>query len=412
MKNMHGSVVSVGVDVHYKFSTVAMVDDQGRVVRRERLEHADRQALRRRLAKWPAGAPAVLEASFGWGWLSDEMEKAGIPVRLSNCHKVEKMRQARGLPKNNDKDASLLALLPGEKDNWWEVWRAPREVRDRREWMRHRMDLVGMQTQVKCRIHAIFHRHGIFHNFSDLFGSGGRRFLEALCEGKDPQSRCLGPGAAEALRDEVVLLMQLRQALARIASMLRKELDRRAQVRWLMSVPGFGLILSHVVLAEMGDIRRFRRARSLANYSLLGPRCNDTGEPPGPGQTPLGRHLGQRGNRVLKWAFIEAAHGAVRHEGLWREMFRRVTDNGRRDRGRGYIKVARALVDVAFAVLRDQREYQENRPARPEAAGTVQSPSTPGIPDGKTTSQAPRPGTGRPSRPMVAAASQGRVTSS
>jgi transposase len=335
----------------------------------------------------------VLEASFGWGWLSDLMEEAGMEVRLANCFKVEKMRQARGTAKTNDKDASMLAPLPMEAGNWWEVWRAPREVRNRREWMRHRMDLVGMQTAVKCRIHAIFHRHGIFHEFSDLFGGKGRRFLDDLCGGKDPQSRYLSDGALEALRDNMFLLVHLRAHLARIGNALRKELERSPQTRWIISVPGFGLILAHVLLAEIGDIRRFRRSRSLANYSLLGPRSQDTGEDPPPGQAPLGRHLGQRGNRNLKWAFIEAAHGAVRHGGIWREMFDRATNNGRRDRGRGYIKVARALVDVVYAVLRDRRMYQDRRPVQPVAGSNGQ----------KMIQEATRPGTGRLYHPMVAA---------
>lgn len=393
MKSVYDSVVGSGVDVHYKFSTVAMVNQQERVVRRERLDHPDRQMLRQHLARWPAGMTAVLEASFGWGWLSDLMQEAGIDVRLANCFKIEKMRKARGLAKTNDKDAKLLASLMGEKDNWWEVWRAPKDVRARREWMRHRMDLVGMQTAVKCRIHAIFHRHGIFHNFSDLFGGKGRLFLQALCEGRDEQCRYLSDGALRALADSMEMLAELRRLLARISIALHKELERSPQVQWIKSVPGFGLILAHVVLAEIGDVGRFRRSKSLANYSLLAPRCDDTGEED-PTKTPIGRHLGQRGNRVLKWTFIEAAHGAVRHGGIWREMFDSVTDNGRRDRGRGYIRVARALVDVVYAVLRDQRKYQERRPKRP--SNDV----------GRNDKQAvTRPGTGRLYHPMVAAGS-------
>ena len=112
-------VAAMGLDVHYKFSSVTMRDVQGRVVGRERLEHADRQALRKRLAAWPKGAPAVVEASFGWGWLSDEMLKAGLDVQLSNCYKVEKMRQARGLCKTNKKDADLLSMLPGSSATVW-----------------------------------------------------------------------------------------------------------------------------------------------------------------------------------------------------------------------------------------------------------------------------------------------------
>ena len=394
MKKEYASVASAGVDVHYHFSRVAMVDGQGRVVRRERLEHEDRDALRRWLSRWPGRMTVVMEASFGWGWLSDVMEEEGLHVRLSNCYKVEKMRQARGEVKTNDKDAALLAPLPMEAKPWWEVWRAPKEVRERREWMRHRMDLVGIQTQTKCRIHAIFHRHGIFHEFSDLFGGKGRRFLVSLCDGKEEQGRYLSGAALEVLRSNVTVLLQVRQELARIGEHLRKELDRTAESRWLMSVPGIGRVLAHVMLAEAGDWRRFASSRSLANYSLLAPRARDTGEGPPAGQAPVGRHLGERGNRTLKWAFIEAAHGAVRHGGCWRAMFERATNGGRKDRGRGYIKVARSLVDVVYAVWRDGRKYQEQRPVAACAPRSEQN---------MTASAGTRPGTGRPNHTMVAA---------
>ena len=66
MKKEYASVVSAGVDVHHHFSRVAMVDGVGRVVRRERLEHEDRDALRRWLSGWPGGMTVVMEASFGW----------------------------------------------------------------------------------------------------------------------------------------------------------------------------------------------------------------------------------------------------------------------------------------------------------------------------------------------------------
>mgnify|MGYP006293325495 CR=1 FL=1 len=394
MQNVYDKVASAGVDVHYRFSTVALADRTGRGVRRERLDHPDREALRARVARWPTGMPVVLEASFGWGWLSDLLEEVGLDVRLSNCFKVEKMRQARGMVKTNDKDAALLARLPWEPTNGWEVWRAPPDVRDRREWMRHRMDLVAVQTQVKCRIHALFHRHGIFHDFSDLFGAGGRRFLAALCARQAPQSGYLPAGALEALRSEVGLLLHLRQELAEIARGLRASLERSDVTGWLHSVPGFGVILAHVVTAEIGDLDRFRSAKALASYSLLAPRSRDTGAAPAGGRAPLGRHLGRRGNRTLKWAFIEAAHGAVRSGGPWRALFDRVTDGGRKDCGRGYIKVARALVDVVYALWRDGRRYEARRPPRRE----VRMDARHWYSVDRT-----RPGTGRPVRPMVAA---------
>ena len=384
MKDRYENVAFGGMDVHYKFSKVALRDGKGRIIARERLDHRDREKLKQRLWQWPSGAEIVMEASFGWSWLSDLMIEAGLTPRLSNCFKVEQMRKARGLVKTNKNDADLLSQLPGESSNWWEVWLAPPEVRDQREWMRYRAELVGVQTQTKNRIHAVFHRHGIFHDFSDLFGGEGRAFLAQLCRDGDGK---LSGGALAALRGHVRLLDHLRGQLADVARKLRKELERNTLTKRLTGIPGFGLILSHVLMAEIGKIERFRDHRSLASYSLLAPRANDTGEDD-PRRAPLGRHLGHRGNRTLKWAFIEAAHGAVRTGGKWRAMWDRHTDGGKNNRNRGYIKVARELVKVVYVVWSKGMPYMETPPIRPGSGRRGRKS---------------RSGTGQSSRPMVAA---------
>ena len=381
---MYEKVASNGMDVHYKFSQVTFRDAQGEIVRRERLDHPDREKLRERIDRWPKGLPVVLEASFGWGWLSDLMEEVGMDVHLSNCYKVEQMRKARGQVKTNEKDADLTSLLPFEATNWWEVWRAPKEVRDRREQMRFRAQMVGLQTVVKNRVHALFHRQGIFYECSDLFGGKGRKFLVALCQNGSPY---LSGEALNVLRGQVMLLDHLRHQLADVARALRGQLEKTPLIRRLKTVPGFGLVLSNVLTAEIGEISRFRHHRALASYSLLAPRANDTGEPDRD-QSPKGRHLGVRGNRTLKWAFIEAAHGAVRSGGKWRAMFDRVTDGGKKNRGRGYIKVARELVKVVYVVWQKDVFYTPTPPVRP---GQNQGPKK------------SRSGTGQPFRPLVLA---------
>ena len=108
-----------------------------------------------------------------------------------------------------------------------------------------------------------------------------------------------------------------------------------------------------------------------------------------PGKAPLGRHLGVHGNLTLKWAFIEAAHGAVRKGGRWRKLFDAYTGGGQRHRNRGYIKVARALVKVTYAMWRDGTAYSPVPPARPGCRRHR--------PQGRT-----RSGTGQLSQPMVA----------
>jgi transposase len=385
MKNIYSSVACGGMDVHYKFSTVTFRDEAGRVVRRERLEHPRRDRLREHLNRWPRGLPIVLEASFGWGWLSDLLSEVGLEPHLSNCYKLEQMRKARGWVKTNKKDADMLSLLPFEPSDWWKVWRAPLQVRNRREQMRFRGDLVGLQTKVKSRIHAIFHRHGIFHEFSDLFGCQGRKFLVELCL-HNPTN--ISPQALLALRGQVKLLDHLRRQLADVARILHKQLVKTPLTMRLKKIDGIGLVLAHVLAAEIGTIERFRNHKALASYSLLAPRANDTGQDD-PRHSPLGRHLGFRGNRTLKWAFIEAAHGAVRSGGRWRAVFDRVTNGGTKNRSRGYIKVARELVKVVYVVWSKGLDYQPVPPARP------------GSDKKKKNKKKSRSGTGQLLHPMV-----------
>jgi transposase len=365
MKTIKYNVTCGGMDVHYKFSNVTFRDKAGRVVCRERLKHPQRAQLQERLNRWPKGIPIVLEASFGWGWLSDLLIEAGLEPHLSNCYKLEQMRKARGWVKTNKKDADMLSLLPFETTDWWEVWRAPREVRNRREQMRFRGDLVALQTVVKNRIHAIFHRHGIFHEFSDLFAGTGRKFLAELCL-DNPMN--LSFEALMALRGQVKLLDHIRRQLADVERVLRKQLVRTPLIIRLKTIDGIGLILAHVLAAEIGRIERFSSQKALDSYSLLAPRSHDTGQDD-PSRSPLGRHLGTHGNKTLKWAFIEAAHGAVRSGGRWRAMFDRVTDGGKKDRNRGYIKVARELVKVVYVVWKKDVAYCDVPPQRPGARG-------------------------------------------
>jgi len=246
MKNLYSSVTCGGMDVHYKFSNVTFRDKAGNIVRRQRLAHPQRNELKEHLSRWPKGLPIVMEASFGWGWLT-------IPV-------------ARG-----------------------------------------------------------------------PFGSH---------------------------RGQVKLLDHLRGQLADVEQTLHKQLETTPLIRRLKKIDGIGLVLSHVMASEIGMIERFSSHKALASYSLPAPRSNDTGEEDSQ-RCPLGRHLGTRGNRTLKWAFIEAAHGAVRSGSRWRAMFDRVTCGGKKDRNRGYIKVARQLVKVVYVVWSKGVDYQKEPPVRP-----------------------------------------------
>lgn len=394
------TVSQIGWDCHRRFSQVSLRSADGRIVSRGRIEHADRGRMRELLRSWPRGTPVTLEGTFGWGWVSDELADAGLDPHLASSRKLAAWREARGLAKSNRLDADLLSGLMSEPERWWEVWLAPQAVRDQRELLRYRMALVQTQTRYKNRIHAVLHRHGILHEFADLFGRDGRRFLQNLANRKDSPLR---ESARVTLKGELQLLDHLRLQIAKATRLFRTQVRRSSVARRLKTLPGVSWILAYTLEAEIGRIDRFPSAKHLASYSVLAPRADDSGDDDG--SHPLGRHVGHAGRRTLKWAFIEAAHSAVMKDARLRDIFNRRTQNGKHDRNRGYITVARRLAVLAFVLWKKEQDYNPSPPPRPGTRQRVQMKKKTAAAEQTSTS---RPGMGQLDDAMVPAASRTR----
>jgi len=393
----------MGWDGHKTFSRVSGRDASGAVVWRERVEHRDLRALRQQLRRWPRGIPVVLEATFGWGWMTDELAAAGLDPHLAHSGKLAEWRRARRLAKSNRLDSDLLSELPSQRPNWWEVWLAPPAVREQRESMRHRAGMVQFQTALKNRVHAVLHRHGILHEHSDLFGVKGRRFLnQLLAEPNEVRvargDRPLPDTARFALAGCLRQLDQARGEIAAATRGLRREVRGSPAAQRLRTIPGISWVLAHTIMAEIGRIERFATARHLASYSLMAPIAHDSGEEL-PDATPHGRHVGHVGRRTLKWAWIEAAHNAVRSGGRFKDLFDRRTNGGKRDRNRGYIAVGHELCRVAYVLIKKEIDFVDNPSPRPGS-------------DRSRRQRIARSGTGQPDRPMADPAACGEVQTS
>jgi transposase len=303
--------------------------------------------------------------------MSDELRDAKLDPHLSSGRKVAAWRAARNPAKSNKKDADLLSELwferprmeGGVMKRWWEVWCVPPEVRDQREWLRYRMSLVATQTAVKNQVHATLHRHGIVQPFSDLFGTAGRKWLAELCQDEKSLMR---PSGRKTMAGLLVVLVQLRRQITAATRQFRGSINRSTDVKRLTTLPGVSTVLAYTLAAEIGQIERFPSGRHLSRYSLLAPLSDDSGdERDGP---PIGRHVGQAGRRTLKWAWIQAAHNAVRKSPRMKKIFDRYTDNGKYNRGRGYIVVAHQLCLIGYAMWKKQTDYHESPPPRETAA--------------------------------------------
>ena len=348
---------ALGWDNHRKFSKVSVMeetpDGEIRAVERARLEHDDKHAMRAWLSHLDPEMPVALEATFGWPWVADLLEELGHPVHLGHPPVIRALAKHEAKTDRCDSDRlgkfQLRGILP-------ESYLAPPEVRQRRERTRYRMALSALRTAVKNRAQAILHRHGILHDFSDLFGKAGRRFLEDLA---------LPEGSRQALQGCLQLLDALTRLMDEVERWMAENLEADEIVRLLMTIPGVGLILAHVIRAEVGEIERFPTFRHLASYAGLAPMSDDTAGREGP------RHCSMACNHVLRWAFVEAVHGVQRTKGprgfRLRQLYARLCVGGKR-RGRkssAKVAVAHELSKLVHVVWTKRVTYTDTPPPRP-----------------------------------------------
>jgi transposase len=352
-------------------------DGEIRVVERARLEHHDKQAMRTWLMHLDPEIPVALEATFGWPWVADLLEELGHPVHLAHPPVIRALAKHEAKTDRCDSDRlgkfQLRGILP-------ESYLAPPEVRQRRERTRYRMALSALRTAVKNRTQAILHRHGILHDFSDLFGKAGRRFLEELA---------LPEGSRQALQGCLQLLDSLTLLIGEVEQWMVENLEEDAIVRLLMTIPGIGLILAHVIRAEIGEIERFPTFRHLASYGGLAPMSDDTAGREGP------RHCSSACNHVLRWAFIEAVHGVQRTKGphgfRLRQLYARLCGQAR-PKGRkssAVVAVAHELSKLVYVVWTKGVPYSDTPPPRPGSRQGQPEPKEP--PTAKTALRSDQP---------------------
>ena len=162
-------MIYVGIDLHRKRSQIAAVDGQGTELLSRRVAN-EPEALKAILVELGGELQVALEATYGWEWLAELLEAEGHELHLSHPLRTKAIAAAR--VKTDAVDARTLAHLL-RADLLPEAYVAPRELRDLRELLRHRVALTGMRSALKNRVHAILAKHGATREHSDLFGKAG-----------------------------------------------------------------------------------------------------------------------------------------------------------------------------------------------------------------------------------------------
>jgi transposase len=247
-----------GMDLHRRRSVLVRMTEDGRRLGTARIVNSPRE-LRAQIARAGKSPKVVLEATYGWYWAAGVLEAAGAEVHLAHPLGVKALTYRR--VKDDQRDAADLADLL-RMGRLPEAWIAPLPVRELRELTRYRAKLVGLRTSCKDQVHAVLAKLGVPVTCTDIFGAAGSAWLDQLhlpppYAGKVTSLRHL----AGELTTEITMLSQVTARL--LAG------DRGYQV--IRELPGIGPVHAAVIIAEIGDVTRFKSAAQLCSWAGLTP---------------------------------------------------------------------------------------------------------------------------------------------
>src|SRR5262249_46069600 len=147
-------MVHVGVDLDKRSSQIAVLTEDGDIVQ-QRLAN-DGEQLTKFFSQLPPQSAIAIEASGTWWWLVDLLEQLGHRPVLSNPKQTKAIAAAR--LKNARVDPDRLARLP-RAALLPTAWIPPATLREARELVRHRIQLVWLRSVVRNRLQASATRH-------------------------------------------------------------------------------------------------------------------------------------------------------------------------------------------------------------------------------------------------------------
>lgn len=330
----------VALDIHKHYCVVAAVDRDGKVVLQPvRVGHVDLEGW---LKKNLQGSDHVVIESTTNAWhVYDLLEPLAERVLVANPIKVKQIACAR--VKTDIRDTLILArllaanLVPV-------VWVPPVHVRQLRQLLSQRRQMVETHTQIVNRMHSVAHRHHLNH-------ARGKRFNEKNTAWQKDKI------LSQLEQFQLGLEMENREYIEKQINKIGKEIAKMSHQKpwaesmtYLMQLPGFGVITAMTVLAAIGEIGRFETPKKLGSYSGLTPGIEQSGT------KNRGKGITKEGRRELRWALVEAAQRAVKSDPLWKRRFEELQH--RMHRNQAIVVIARRLLELVWYVLTRRQAYR------------------------------------------------------
>lgn len=392
-------MIYAGVDIAKDDHVIDAVDELGEQVSKA-MPFKNSEAGFERCVAWlegvaedPSGVLVAMEAT-GHYWMAcfSYLAARGYAVTVVNPMHVGAVRRIKNLNrvKNDRIDAWLIAetLRIGEFDP---TRLATDELQSLKTLTRYRQSLrdqiAEVKTKATCLLDSYFPEYAGL--FSNVFGaasmallakaqvpsavsrmrastiadtlsaaSRGRLGAEKAAEVRAAARRSVGirlgeDAAAFEIREYVDLIAYLSKKQGRADAQIEELLMRIEPM--VLTIPGISVALGAQIVAEIGDVGRFRNGASVVKYAGLNSGVSQSGQFEGKGLP-----ISKTGSPYLRRAMWLAAESARKFDPGLRAFY-----DKKRAEGKGHrvavTAVARKLCHIVYAVMRDRVAYDPDR---------------------------------------------------
>lgn len=388
-------MIYAGVDIAKMDHVIGAVDETGAEIAKP-MQFKNSEAGFERCIAWLESVAESEDDVFigmeatGRYWMAcfAYLTAAGYRVCVVNPMQVHAMRKLKSLSgvKNDRIDAWLIAetLRQGDYD---QTRLATDEVQALKQLTRYhqslKQELATVKTQAICVLDAYFPEYASL--FSDMFGAASLKVLAEcptpsevnrkrastiakllsegsrgrLGEAKAAQVKVSAKSSVGIRLGEDAAAFQIRAMVSQVEFLNATVAKVEAEVASLLArvepnittIPGVSTTTGAQIVAEIGDVRRFKSAASIVKYAGLNSGVDESGRFSADG-VPITKH----GSPYLRRSLWLAANRARQYDPKLKAFYDKKRREGKPHRV-AVTAVARKLCHVVYAVMRDGEPY-------------------------------------------------------
>ena len=251
-------------------------------------------------------APQAERIGFETGamssWLWHELRRVDLPVVCIDARHAKAALSVR-MNKSDQNDARGLAELV--RVGWFREVKVKSEESQRiRSILVARSRLVSIRRDIENQVRSMHKEYGVL--FSRAIGSRFRHWVAELLEDGHQLRAAVEP--LPSIHDKVCHEQVKRD------DEVRRPARADETTRWLMTVPGVGVVTALTFRHTIDDPSRFRSAATVGAYLGLTPRRKQSGE------TDINGRISRWGDRLLRTYLFEAATVLIYRTKRWSSL--------------------------------------------------------------------------------------------